>query len=85
VVAELIPSSAPADIALVLSALAGASPPTAAYCALVSSVRPTELADVGEAARLAADLRYAYLTAEDVVSAFYRCMPMIQETSRCQP
>jgi 3,4-dihydroxy-2-butanone 4-phosphate synthase len=37
VVAEVRPSSAPADVALVLSALAGATPPVAAYCALVSA------------------------------------------------
>ncbi|GAB7067322.1 hypothetical protein JCM12141A_16110 [Mycolicibacterium hodleri] len=85
VVAELIPSSEPANVALVLSALAGSSPPAAAYCALVSPVRPTELADVSEAPRLAATLGYAYLSAEEVIAAFYRYMPTIQETSRCQP
>ncbi len=70
-VAELIPSSEPANVALVLSALAGSSPPAAAYCALVSPVRPTELADVSEAPpRLAATLGYAYLSAEEVIAAF---------------
>ncbi len=72
VAAETTPSSTPADLALALSALTGASPPAAAFCALVSVTQPIDVADSAEAKQIATEIGCPYLTAQDVVSAFYR-------------
>ncbi|MEW5808211.1 MAG: 3,4-dihydroxy-2-butanone-4-phosphate synthase [Actinomycetota bacterium] len=75
VAAQTTPSSTPADLALALSALTGASPPASAFCALVSVTHPTDVAGASEAKTMADEGGYTYLTVEDVVSAFYHYGP----------
>jgi 3,4-dihydroxy 2-butanone 4-phosphate synthase/GTP cyclohydrolase II len=73
---ELSAASDDADIALVLVQMAGTRPAVAAFSAVVSVDEPASMAGPLEAAAIAASCGYPYIDGTDVISAYYRCVPL---------
>ena len=61
-----------ADIALMLASMVGGAVAAAAFCALTSDARPTEIATPAEAVNIADRLGLVYVDAREVTTSLYR-------------